>query len=744
MSVYPHSFAFVQYHVYDENATPWSDARYAFYASVYTPTTVFDGTDRVIGALSEVTQQYTSYRTNHFLPERAIATDVTIDMTAAPLGVQTYRISAVVGVEAGGAPRTLEIYLVQVLDHWPPTRPYHRNGFKQAAPVHEITLAGGQFQTVEQVFTFDAESWSSQQNIKIVAWAQAPGSGYPVYIYQAAVRGWPLASPPGDQDGDGVPDAIDNCPTVYNPDQTDTDSDGVGDACDNCPTVFNPDQTDTDEDTFGDACDNCPTLHSLDQADNDGDGVGNSCDACPDVPAPGGGDPVGRALGGMDLDCDVDLSDFLLFRACMGGPSAPSPTACNPQYAGRADLTGDGDTDLADFAIFQLNYTGSLVSPPTYVGVANCTACHATQQGSWLITKHHSAFDTLVASGDQNNELCFPCHTVGYGTSSGFVSATSTPQLTSVQCEVCHGPGSNHVADPNGSSLDKRFDSAFCGVCHQSCHGLCGADHHPQFEQWQESKHAAALNDLWNDPDAADDCLQCHATDYRLAPVGQKPGIWDVQYSVECVACHAPMGSANVGQLRLPPRLLCADCHTMQGALPPDTPKQPQSEVLHSTGGYWLDGSAMTTPYTEHWWGIPDECATCHVYKEPYGGPNQPVNSGHTFLENMRACLPCHTEAAATNLVAGIHYEFTIRLAAIAPYFTADDPLYIDPDALPWYIVSPYMVAKFDYEFVSHDRSYGSHNPGYSRALLGEAESFLGIPPWPARPVLLGGREAQP
>jgi len=35
-----------------------------------------------------------------------------------------------------------------------------------------------------------------------------------------------------DRDGDGVPDAADNCPACYNPNQYDFDLDGVGDCCD--------------------------------------------------------------------------------------------------------------------------------------------------------------------------------------------------------------------------------------------------------------------------------------------------------------------------------------------------------------------------------------------------------------------------------------------------------------------------------------------------------------------------------
>lgn len=39
-------------------------------------------------------------------------------------------------------------------------------------------------------------------------------------------------TPPADSDGDGVPDANDNCPKVANADQADIDDDGIGDVCD--------------------------------------------------------------------------------------------------------------------------------------------------------------------------------------------------------------------------------------------------------------------------------------------------------------------------------------------------------------------------------------------------------------------------------------------------------------------------------------------------------------------------------
>jgi hypothetical protein len=65
-----------------------------------------------------------------------------------------------------------------------------------------------------------------------------------------------IDTPPGDLDGDGVADEMDNCPDTRNTDQADEDLDRIGDACDICPIGPTPaENADSDHDGVGDGCD---------------------------------------------------------------------------------------------------------------------------------------------------------------------------------------------------------------------------------------------------------------------------------------------------------------------------------------------------------------------------------------------------------------------------------------------------------------------------------------------------------
>jgi hypothetical protein len=93
--------------------------------------------------------------------------------------------------------------------------------------------------------------------------------------------------PVADTDDDGVTDAIDNCPNVYNPQQLDADGDGAGDVCDptpGCGGCGHPAcerYADSDIDGIPDVIDNCPNVYNSRQLDANGNGAGDCCDTTP-------------------------------------------------------------------------------------------------------------------------------------------------------------------------------------------------------------------------------------------------------------------------------------------------------------------------------------------------------------------------------------------------------------------------------------------------------------------------------
>ena len=71
----------------------------------------------------------------------------------------------------------------------------------------------------------------------------------------------------------------------------------------------------------------------------------------------------------------------------------------------------------------------------TYVGAEKCKICHKAQYEAWSATKHAKAFDVLKPE-EQAKPECTKCHVTG-------ATAEGTA-LNNVQCEACHGAGSEY------------------------------------------------------------------------------------------------------------------------------------------------------------------------------------------------------------------------------------------------------------------------------------------------------------
>jgi hypothetical protein len=95
-------------------------------------------------------------------------------------------------------------------------------------PVHEFRHEITDLAPAESIGF--ADMWNASEDSYTVV-------GYVMYDSKATVPVALTVQKRADQDGDGVPDIVDNCPTVANPDQTDTDADGIGDACESSPPV---------------------------------------------------------------------------------------------------------------------------------------------------------------------------------------------------------------------------------------------------------------------------------------------------------------------------------------------------------------------------------------------------------------------------------------------------------------------------------------------------------------------------
>jgi hypothetical protein len=153
-------------------------------------------------------------------------------------------------------------------------------------------------------------------------------------------------------------------------------------------------------------------------------------------------------------------------------------------------------------------FSATEATPPKgqhFVGKNTCAACHYDKYRIWKHDKHALAFEILPKKY-RKDPRCLICHTTGYGESTGFKDATTTPHLAGTTCESCHGPGSEHA-----KLAQKLF---------------LGAEAEVTLETEQKIRNSIAL------------FLEKHTVESEEAKKQARDSIYRIRPGNACVQCH--------------------------------------------------------------------------------------------------------------------------------------------------------------------------------------------------------------
>jgi hypothetical protein len=110
-------------------------------------------------------------------------------------------------------------------------------------------------------------------------------------------------------------------------------------------------------------------------------------------------------------------------------------------------------------------------SESRYVGSTACRDCHPAEYKNFFkFAKKAHSFESIERMRSRLTRAefrgCLECHTTGYGRPGGFRSVEETSDLMNAGCEVCHGPGSRHIATGDAGDIRGKLTREDCEGCH--------------------------------------------------------------------------------------------------------------------------------------------------------------------------------------------------------------------------------------------------------------------------------------
>jgi DmsE family decaheme c-type cytochrome len=230
----------------------------------------------------------------------------------------------------------------------------------------------------------------------------------------------------------------------------------------------------------------------------------------------------------------------------------------------------------------------------SYVGAETCKTCHEDVYDGWEKTPHWKT--TLDTKGGPSHQ----------------------------GCEGCHGPGSEHIANPVDKSKIFIFPNASTKEINDRCL-TCHAG---------GTQHMNAINSVHSKNDVS--CISCHsphhAKEAEFLLIKSQPEL--------CYSCHLQKKAefdmpfhhrVNEGLVQ------CSDCHNVHGTV---KPKQVRTSSTQDAICFKCHTDKQGPFVYEHAPVKVDGCQSCHV---THGGPNPHMLK----LSNVNLlCLQCHTTSS--------------------------------------------------------------------------------------------------